>query len=513
MHPTVRPEDRRIERELLAAWILIIIYVAIFTTLSVVRYNTLHASTYDMGIFTQVIWNTAHGRWFETSLGRSNDTPLIGSYLGNHVRPIFLLLAPIYRLWPDPRQLLILQSVVLGVGGICLFYIARQCIGRSIPALFVTLCYLLYPALGFLNLIDFHPIALAIPLIFLAYWALLEEKRGLFWIAIVLALATKEEMVIPIGAWGMVTFFQKDRRQTGILLMTLTGIWAYFCFGVIIPRFQGRPYRFWEMWDHVPGFGQLLGSSGGESALLSHFSPGMVILWIIHLFLPLGFLPILGPSFIVALPSMAYLLLADRSQLHTVGFQYPAVLIPWFFLAVVEGLRWLYNTLRQRAYRLGLTLMIVGTIGTNVIVNPIFRRAQSGAFRPDPHHEEMVTAIEMIPPDASVSTISRLGPPLAHRRMLISFETPGPFRLDHVTMADYILLDLVDCHTTVAPTKDRRVRYAEMITQTIETHLYRVRYWSGRVLLLERGAPSEERINAVLEYVNELVEEDHPCWP
>ena len=39
---------------------------------------------------SQVLWNTAHGRFFELSLDCLLDTPLVGSYLGNHVHPILL---------------------------------------------------------------------------------------------------------------------------------------------------------------------------------------------------------------------------------------------------------------------------------------------------------------------------------------------------------------------------------------------------------------------------------------
>jgi uncharacterized membrane protein len=136
---------------------------------------------------TQVVWNTAHGHWFETSLGRATNVELIGSYLGNHVRPILLLLAPFYRLWPDPRLLLILQSIALGLAAVPLYWIARRQAGDSTATLIVACCYLAYPALGFLNLCDFHPIAFSIPCLFLAYWALLEGRTALFWIAVLSA--------------------------------------------------------------------------------------------------------------------------------------------------------------------------------------------------------------------------------------------------------------------------------------------------------------------------------------
>ena len=164
----------------------VLFYVILYGTLSVVRYNAFHASTFDLGIMAQVVWNTARGRLFETSLGRATGDALIGSYLGNHVRPILLLLAPLYRLWPDPRLLLILQSVALGAAAIPLYAITRRHVGNPRAALVVACCYLAYPALGFLNLVDFHPIAFAVPLLFLAYWSLLEGRMGLFWGAVLL---------------------------------------------------------------------------------------------------------------------------------------------------------------------------------------------------------------------------------------------------------------------------------------------------------------------------------------
>jgi hypothetical protein len=78
-------------------------------------------------------------------------------------------------------------------------------------------------------------------------------------------------------------------------------------------------------------------------------------------------------------------------------------------------------------------------------------------------------------------------------------------------MADYVLLDLVDCR--MVPAQDKRARYAEIVTEVLETEWYGVRYWQDRILLLERGAPSQESIGAVSNYVDRLVEQDRPCWP
>ncbi len=503
------------ERLLLSAAVLL--YVVIFSALSIARYNTFHATTFDLGIMTQVVWNTAHGRWFETSIDRATNVELVGSYLGNHVRPILLLLAPFYCLWPDPRLLLILESVALGVAAVPLYWIARHQAVNSTAALIVSCCYLAYPALGFLNLVDIHPIAFSILFIFLAYWAWLEGRTTLFWIAVLLALSTKEEMVVPIAAWGLVNLLQRGKRRVGLGLLTLAGAWAVLCFGLIIPYFnEGQSYRFWQLWSHLPGFSVQPSVQGGTAQPAMGASPETVILFLLHLALPLGFLPFLGPaSLIVALPSLAYLLLGKRPAFHSVGYQYPAVLIPWFFLAVVEGLQWLrtfrFRPLGPAFYRAAVACMLAGTVGTNLLLNPIAFYAWQGAFRRDPYHDQIVEALAQIPPEAGVATINRLGPQLVNRRILVALEYPPPFRLDHMRMVDYVLLDLVDCRAVVAP--DQRAEYADVVMRVLETGHFRIRYWSGRILLLERGPASEEELTALTEYITDLVEQNRPCWP
>jgi hypothetical protein len=335
------------------------------------------------------------------------------------------------------------------------------------------------------------------------------------WIGVLLVLSCKEEMVVPIGAWGLVTLLDRERRRVGAALVVLAAVWAVVCFGVIIPYHnEGQAYRFWELWAHLPGISAMPAGGGGGQAIARASLP-TVALFLIHLFLPLGLLPFYGPAALaVALPALAYLLLGQRPSLHSVGYQYPAVLIPWFFLAAAEGLRRLRRHPlggNRRHYRLGLAFMVVGTIGTNIPLNPILVYARGGMLRPEPHHDQAVEALALIPPDAGVAAINQFGPHLADRRVLVRLECPAPFRLDHVAMADYVLLDLVDCRSV--PMADQRAGYRDIVAQVLGTGQYGVGYWSDRILLLERGELAEGELEAVLDYVDDLVEQGRPCWP
>ena len=494
---------------------LVVVYVLAFSVLSILRYETFHATTFDLGYFSQVVWNTAHGRWFETSVSRSTQAELVGSYLGEHVALILAAFAPLYRLWPDPRLLLILQSAALGLGAVPLYALVRRRAGRPITALVVAGSYLLHPALGFANLFDVHPIAFSVPLVLLAAWALEEERPVAFWIGVVLALLTKEEMVIPLGTWGLITALRGERRHTGLSLLIVATVWAGICFGVIIPAFnEGQSYKFLNLWSILPGV-PAPPSSGGIAQATAAASPEAVALFLVHLLLPLGFLPFLSPGTLAAaLPSLAYLLLGRRAAFHSVGYHYPSVLIPWFFLALVEGLEHLPPGARggrTRLRRVGLTFLAAGTLGTNVMLNPVVLQARAGFFRREPYHDQIAEALEPIPPAAPVAAGNRFGPALASRQILVPVEYPPPLRLDHVAMTDYVLLDLVDCRTV--PAVDQRQAYAEMVMRILDTELFRVGLWEDRILLLERGEPTQERLAEVRAYVRQLVEDDRPCWP
>jgi uncharacterized membrane protein len=496
-------------------WALILIYVVVYGSLSLVKHNNFHSFTLDLGIMSQVTWNTSHGRLFETSLDRAMDTELIGSYTGNHVRPVFLLLAPLYRLWPDPRMLLILQSVALALGAVPLFWIARRDLRSLVLQFGLIVTYLLYPALGFINLFDFHPVAFCVPALLFAYWALLQERHLLFWVMILLTLSTKEELIVPVAAFGVYCLLQQQWRKVGLWMLAIAVVWAFLCFAVVIPYYnEGRSYRFFELWSHLLSGGP--GRGNGGHTVASNLLSVDAVYFVVHLLLPLGFLPLLGPGLLaVSLPSLAYLLVSSRSALHTVGFQYPAVLTPWLFLAAVHGLarleRWPRGRQETRAW-LPLCLMLVGTLGANLPFNPIFVSWRSGYFMRMPHHEQIREALAHIPPQAGVATINPLGPHLVHRRYLIGLEKyPLPLNQDHLEQVDYVLLDLVDCR--LFHTRDPRGDYAQMVREIIDTQQFGVRYQAGRILLLERGDPPRAGLEEARGYIEELEARGQPCWP
>ena len=501
------------------AWLLLAIgtYTAAYGTLAVRKHATFHSFVFDLGIMCQVLWNTAYGRLMEISLDRAESAALIGNYLGNHVRPILLLLAPVYRLYADPRLLLVLQPVVLALGAIPLFWIARRYLKSGLAVTCIVLCYLMYPALGYMNLFDFHPIIISIPLIFLAYWALISQRRFLFWFSIILALSTKEELAIPIAAFGIYCLFRQGWRRKGMALIAISLIWLCLCLMFVIPFFnEGRPYRFVSLWNH------LFVDSTSPIDLITVKAENTIgasnkLSFLTHLLLPLGFLPLLEPSILaITIPSVVYLLLGNDPALHTIGYQYPAVLVPWLFLAAVMGFHKIERIFASRSTLFPkwtmVSPLIMGCIVSSVIFSPILFHWTSGAFSETDYQEDITDALGQLPPDARVATINSIGARLANRRYLICLDRYPAERIEsHLKEIDYVVLDLVDCRAVKSP--HQRETYSYMINSIIDTGEFGVQYWKGRILLLSRHSRQTADLINVREYVDRLEDEAVPCWP
>ena len=82
------------------------------------RHNSFE-SGFDMAIFVQAVWNTLKGNFLYSSIKGGI------CLLGDHFSPLLAILVLPYKLWSDPRLLLILQAVLAASSVFPLFLIAK----------------------------------------------------------------------------------------------------------------------------------------------------------------------------------------------------------------------------------------------------------------------------------------------------------------------------------------------------------------------------------------------------
>ena len=126
-------------------WVSIIIYILLFSFLSLKKYYAFGYNAFDLAIFNQVFFNTAEGRWFDMTIN-------LNSYLADHFTPIIFLLLPIYKLIPRPETLLILQTVILALSAWPLYKISEYISKDSLISLVVAILWLVNPFIHNVNI-------------------------------------------------------------------------------------------------------------------------------------------------------------------------------------------------------------------------------------------------------------------------------------------------------------------------------------------------------------------------
>jgi len=191
--------------------------------------------TSDLGIMDQTVWNTAHGRllMFSRGLTRLTSRPLTG-----RLEVPFLLLAPLYRVWADPRLLQIAQAMALALGALPLFQLARRRFGSDAVGAVVAVAFVLHPALQGIGLAAVHTNAFAVPLVIAAFVSLEADRPWAFWWWSVGALCCREDVALITAPLGIYAACRLRFRKAGIGVAVLSFGWLAVL-KVLLPHWFG----------------------------------------------------------------------------------------------------------------------------------------------------------------------------------------------------------------------------------------------------------------------------------
>jgi len=321
------------------------------------RHWEYHSDAFDLGNMDQAVWNTLHGHPFRFT-NRGNDDFGPPTRLSIHVEPIILLLALLYLIHSGPATLLVTQTVALALGAIPLFALSLRRMPH-LPFIGVGLvfAYLLSPFAIGSALWDFHPVALATPLLLVALWALDARHYGWFLAAAILAITTKEDVGLSVAVVALLlAVVRPEKRRFGALVALGALLWVALCFKVILPHYNvgvpgGNNYWYRYSW---------LGSTPTEALVNALTKPWLVwnyllvpgrIKYLALLLGSAGGLGLLSPALLLATaPDLAVNLLSTHSEQYSGFFQYNAIILPYLMGAAVYGAAALARA-RERAER------------------------------------------------------------------------------------------------------------------------------------------------------------------
>ena len=423
----------------------------LFGALALLRHWTFHSTASDLAVFDQVMWNTVHGRFMESTISLARCEP--HSFFGDHFSPALLLLVPPYALFPHPETLIVAQTISLALGAWPIYLLARRSLPTSAQRLVWVAAYLLSAPLSFIALYDFHEITLAVAPLGFAMYFLATRRTVPMVLCLVLALLAKEEVALIGVGFGVALAFQGRWRSSAVVIAG--SIVAFVVtLQVIIPAFAaGAPYQYLGRYAS-------LGRDEGEIARTLLLDPlrvlsvlvkgeiGSKIVFVLSLFGPgLGLALRSRWALIPSLPPLGYLMLSDYGGEHTLHNQYGAPLIPLALGASILGVAALGERWRRRVTVgvLASSLFFAFSFGglpfsldfANAFLRGEPNRAPSGEpiLARESRYEPFLAAVRAIPPEAAVSSRDFFTTQLPQRRF--NYNLVG---LD-VCDAQYVILD------------------------------------------------------------------------
>ena len=409
-------------------WTAIGAYTVGFSALSILRYRAYNTGRFDLGNMVQAVWSTAHGHPLEVTNLQGEQA----SRLGSHFDPILAGLAPLWWIWPSPNMLVVVQALAIALGALPVFWLARKHLGSERAALGFALSYLLYPAVQWLTLNEFHPVALACPLLLYAFWYLDEDRLVAFAVFAALAALTKEEIPLVIAGMGLWYAISRRRWVEGGVIAVAGLVVTAIAVEVVLPHFnEGASSAFYGRYGS-------LGNSPGEILKTIVLHPGRVLdtafdhegaHYLLDLFLPLLLLALAAPLVLLAaLPELGLNLLSATHTQSSIHHHYTAGLIPPLFVATILGAARLTRSRPNLRVPLAMTAVAAMVVANYMLgAVPVWRevpggqRYQAYATHVASHDRATDRAVRLIPGDAVVSATNSLGSHLSGRRRFLSF--------------------------------------------------------------------------------------------
>jgi uncharacterized membrane protein len=397
--------------------LLVAAYVAWFSYLSLKLYYGYGDPPFDLAIFDQGLWLITHFHVpFVTVMGRN--------LFGDHTSFILLFIAPLYRLFPEPQGILIIQTLALGAAALPVYLVATKLTKSTTVATLVAAAYLFNPAVQQGNLEQFHPEALQVLIISVAIYAALESRLVLLCVMAALALLVKEDaavLVVPLGMW---VAWRRNRR-VGLGIVGAGVLYAYVANALIIPGLLGSN-TFYS--GRIP-FGGLSGlvrtTFEKPGQLLSYIWSGGRPFYVWQMSAPFAWAFLLSPEIAaIGLLVLVENVMSNDPYMHQILYHYSMPLAPVLAMGSAFALSRVKNVQRRA---LVAVLVAASAFCSCVLwgLAPFSRSAIEPGWSPNSQLGRAVTYVEQaLPANAVVSAWYPYVAHIDHRPQVYVWPTP-----------------------------------------------------------------------------------------
>lgn len=324
---------------------------AVAGVLGWLRYAHHWATALDLGLFDQGIWLLSRGQVPELTIIHDN-------LFGDHLSPVLVLFAPLYRVHPSPLWMVAAQALAIGAAVPALRALARE-LGAA-PGL-ATLATVGSAPLLAAATFDFHPVVMTVPFTALALVAAhRDDSRTATWAGLAVVLIRADAGIMLLG----VALLARSRTRWRLAAVGLAGMAA----GALVPTLLHSNQTFTRYWGHLGDspVDALLHPWRIPVALVSRPTLTTLAIWL----LPVGFLTLARPRWALAtLVAGLPLLLSSAANTSLPWFHHAAALVPFTVGGALAAL-----ATPRRPWERPATL-VAGLVAALLLTSPLSPRA------------------------------------------------------------------------------------------------------------------------------------------
>lgn len=178
-----------------------------FFSLRVLQYRSFFSFEWgDDAKHNQVAYNAAVSFSPRQTIAKS-------TYFSDHFTPIHFLIALPYKIYPHIYTWYFIMSFSYGFSSLILYLLAKDVVANQAAAFVISVSYLLYPPLHYVNLGALDTINFALPFLFLTFYFLYKKRFICYLIFMILSCMCKEDIPLVVILLGIYQLIMKYPRK------------------------------------------------------------------------------------------------------------------------------------------------------------------------------------------------------------------------------------------------------------------------------------------------------------
>lgn len=310
--------------QLIVLFILVtsyLIYVLVWSYITVLKFYSLDAAVYDLGAFMQAFWLTFHTH-----------------SVRNYINGLFLwgdvyIFSPLVFFNSYPLMLIV-QSSMLGLGVFPIYGISKHFLKSDLSSIAISLSYLIYFPLAGPNWFDWHPDVMFIPFFLFGYYFYLKNKYPpSFFFFILSGLGKYPEIILVLG-FAVFTLLEKHFQAGTIKHIELSSNYKFL---ISLGLFS----LIFFMLSYISGVSTPTVTTVSGTITENLDTKIFTMLLILG---PVVMLPVFAKKWFILMVPYFYLLFRTNYSLPSYIFpgfisrQYVSIVIPFVFIGAIEGL-------------------------------------------------------------------------------------------------------------------------------------------------------------------------------